>query len=300
MTDGAASSETMKCPWCAEEIRSEAKKCKFCGEFLSDERPTRRVNSVASGQESDIPTASDTRSGDEPVWLRTAGYWQCIAHGKIACPDCLEIVNCPSTGSEGQLFPVRLRVDEQLPKERPFGQGVHPPEVEELVRLGALHVAGKISTEEWEAARAPLLAALPSDYTSSKGQSSSKMIPSQQSPYPNTMGTRTKSSLVGAQNEAAGGWRAMPNTRGIPLTLTELLRYKSEQAKTEDANLVCPHCRARGNVRTIRGRTKKGISGGKATAAFLTFGLSIGATGLSRKQMATRAKCGNCGASWDF
>jgi len=276
MTDDATSSETMKCPWCAEEIRSEAKKCKFCGEFLSDERPTLHVNSVAVGQEFDIPTASDTKSDDESVWLHKGGYWQCIAHEKIACPDCLEIVNRPSTGSEGQLFPTRLHTDEKLQNERPNGQGVHPPEVEELVRLGALHVAGKISTQEWEAARAPLLAALPSTYTSSKDGSSPKMI------------------------APTGGWRAMPSTRGTPLTLTELLRYRSEQAKTGDANLVCPHCRVRGNVRTIRVKAKRGISGGKATAAVLTFGLSIGATGLSRKQMVTRAKCGNCGVDWEL
>ena len=55
-----------------------------------------------------------------------------------------------------------------------------------------------------------------------------------------------------------------------------------------------------GYVRTLRGKGKKGISGGKATAAVLTAGISIGATGLSRKQMMTRAKCGNCGVSWDF
>ena len=31
--------KTIQCPFCAEEILSEAKKCKHCGEFL-DEKPT--------------------------------------------------------------------------------------------------------------------------------------------------------------------------------------------------------------------------------------------------------------------
>jgi hypothetical protein len=97
-----------------------------------------------------------------------------------------------------------------------------------------------------------------------------------------------------------GSRRRMPDTRGIRLTALEQIRFRTEQAKLEDSNLVCPHCQVKGEVRTLRGKGKKGISGAKATAAVLTMGLSIGAAGLSRKQMMTRAKCGNCGVSWDF
>ena len=92
----------------------------------------------------------------------------------------------------------------------------------------------------------------------------------------------------------------MPDTRGIQLTISEQIRYRSEEAKNEDSNLVCPHCKVKGEVRTLRGKGKKGISGGKATAAVLTMGLSIGAAGLSRKEMMTRAKCSNCSVTWDF
>jgi hypothetical protein len=94
--------------------------------------------------------------------------------------------------------------------------------------------------------------------------------------------------------------RTKPNARGMQLTASEQMRYRTEQAKREDSNLVCPHCQVQGGVRTLRGKGKKGISGSKATAAVLTMGLSIGATGLSRKQIMTRAKCANCGVTWDF
>jgi transcription elongation factor Elf1 len=64
--------------------------------------------------------------------------------------------------------------------------------------------------------------------------------------------------------------------------------------------LICPHCQAQGQVRTQDIQVKKGVSGGKATAAVLTGGLSLLATGLSRKQAATQAHCDNCGSDWQF
>lgn len=33
-------SDILKCPYCAEEIRSEAKKCKHCGEWLNSDQET--------------------------------------------------------------------------------------------------------------------------------------------------------------------------------------------------------------------------------------------------------------------
>ena len=64
--------------------------------------------------------------------------------------------------------------------------------------------------------------------------------------------------------------------------------------------MVCPHCTSKGQVRTKQVTNKKGISGGKATAAVLTAGFSILATGLSRKEMATQARCGACKNVWSF
>lgn len=65
-------------------------------------------------------------------------------------------------------------------------------------------------------------------------------------------------------------------------------------------NMICPHCQTRGRVRTASVKLKRGISGGKATAAVLTGGVSILATGLSRKEATTRAHCDKCSSTWHF
>ena len=46
-------------------------------------------------------------------------------------------------------------------------------------------------------------------------------------------------------------------------------------------------------------KRKKGVSGGKATGAVLTGGLSLFATGLSRKEKQQELSCSNCGVTWD-
>jgi hypothetical protein len=69
---------------------------------------------------------------------------------------------------------------------------------------------------------------------------------------------------------------------------------------THNPQMVCPHCMTRGRVRTENTKVKQGISGGKATGALLTAGLSVLAVGLSRKQRVTRALCAGCGNSWMF
>lgn len=66
------------------------------------------------------------------------------------------------------------------------------------------------------------------------------------------------------------------------------------------SQVVCPHCMERGRVRCKEIKNKKGISGGKATGAILTGGVSMLATGLSRKEAATQAYCENCKSSWQF
>jgi hypothetical protein len=89
-------------------------------------------------------------------------------------------------------------------------------------------------------------------------------------------------------------------------------RYLEEKAKTQatqaleltrgslNPEIICPHCQQKGTVRTKAVQQKKGISGGKATAALLTGGVSMLATGLSRKESITEANCDKCNSKWRF
>lgn len=84
---------------------------------------------------------------------------------------------------------------------------------------------------------------------------------------------------------------------------TKLVRaYKDFKALSEkwkyNSKLVCPFCNTTGRVRTMQVKKKTGISGGKATGAILTGGVSLLATGLSRKQLTNTFECGNCGIKW--
>jgi hypothetical protein len=67
-----------------------------------------------------------------------------------------------------------------------------------------------------------------------------------------------------------------------------------------NSRVVCHGCQQTGYVRTKLVRRKMGISGAKATGAILTGGLSLLATGLSRKESVTQAKCDACDCGWDF
>lgn len=64
--------------------------------------------------------------------------------------------------------------------------------------------------------------------------------------------------------------------------------------------MICPHCQTKGQISTKPVKRKKGVSGAKVTGAILTFGVSMLATGLSRKEGLTQAHCGNCNSTWDF
>lgn len=63
---------------------------------------------------------------------------------------------------------------------------------------------------------------------------------------------------------------------------------------------ICPHCQTKGFVHTKPVKRKKGVSGAKVTGALFTAGVSILATGLSRKEGMTQAHCENCNSTWDF
>ena len=79
------------------------------------------------------------------------------------------------------------------------------------------------------------------------------------------------------------------------------IAWKMYEANKPQANdkLICPHCQTVGQVSAGVISRKKGISGGKATGALFTGGLSMLATGLSRKESARHLSCGNCAMEWD-
>jgi hypothetical protein len=88
---------------------------------------------------------------------------------------------------------------------------------------------------------------------------------------------------------------------GTPQQKADLVERNANWAHGElRSQVVCPHCQERGQVRHKAVTNKKGISGGKATGAILTGGVSILATGLSRKEGATQAYCGHCQCTWQF
>jgi hypothetical protein len=94
------------------------------------------------------------------------------------------------------------------------------------------------------------------------------------------------------QQERAEYWRNREASRQNQLA-------ESEHGPVSP-QFICPHCQTKGRVRTKAIKKKAGISGGKATAAVITDGLSVLATGLSRKEDLTQAHCENCTSTWTF
>jgi hypothetical protein len=86
----------------------------------------------------------------------------------------------------------------------------------------------------------------------------------------------------------------------IMVAAAKVQQANAPAKEAADAQIICPHCQTKGKVTTQRVRRKKGISGGKATGAILTGGASLVATGLSRKEWQTEARCGQCRSRWSF
>ena len=80
----------------------------------------------------------------------------------------------------------------------------------------------------------------------------------------------------------------------------QAMEKSTEQRKAGQRKIVCPQCQERGFVTTASVTEKTGIHGGKATAAILTGGVSMLATGLSNELGRTQATCSNCGSTWRF
>lgn len=89
---------------------------------------------------------------------------------------------------------------------------------------------------------------------------------------------------------------------GFILVVAVLVAKKNADkwtATPPNPHLVCPHCDTKGVVKVRQMTRKKGVSGGKATGAVLTGGVSMLGTGLSRKQRVREMTCTNCHMVWD-
>jgi hypothetical protein len=92
----------------------------------------------------------------------------------------------------------------------------------------------------------------------------------------------------------------MPDLRGVSGSTKGTPEWADLTCGSCNAAMVCPHCQEKGTVRTKAVARKRGLSASKATAALLTGGISILATGISRHESLTQAHCDNCGNSWTF
>jgi len=99
--------------------------------------------------------------------------------------------------------------------------------------------------------------------------------------------------LVSGAPDRSKGRAVQPSSRRQRTAVVPKVNEGSTQ-------IVCPHCQVRGRVSTKQIKAKRGISGAKATGAVFTAGLSMFATGLSRKETLTEARCSNCSMSWTF
>lgn len=75
---------------------------------------------------------------------------------------------------------------------------------------------------------------------------------------------------------------------------------KTAQVSRAEAQklIICQHCQQAGGVTVRNVQQKQGISGGKATSAVLTGGLSLVAVGLSKKGMVNELTCSKCKMTW--
>ncbi|HPT73063.1 MAG TPA: hypothetical protein PLE74_12375 [Candidatus Cloacimonadota bacterium] len=104
-------------------------------------------------------------------------------------------------------------------------------------------------------------------------------------------------------------WVMISNKRRENIEYNRRASLSIEQRFKEDAEceygkkntmMICPHCQSKGTIRIKPIKKRTGISGGKATAAVLTGGVSVLATGLSHKEDLTQAHCGKCKNTWTF
>ena len=86
-------------------------------------------------------------------------------------------------------------------------------------------------------------------------------------------------------------------TLAVLAMIIAVLYYFFQRKPKPDGSemIICQYCQRRGGISLRKVKRKKGISGGKATAAILTLGWSLLATGLAKKVDQTEVHCSYCG-----
>jgi hypothetical protein len=118
------------------------------------------------------------------------------------------------------------------------------------------------------------------------------------SPYPCSMCDQAFASMPELHQHRATEHRGVVDFQHGATVAGGAEADESPGGWAQNKRLSCPHCRTRGEVAMRQVRAKRGISGGKATGAVLTGGLSLLATGLSRKETVTELHCNSCGVTW--
>lgn len=111
-------------------------------------------------------------------------------------------------------------------------------------------------------------------------------------------GAAERQKLADMTSEQRAAYRKEKAVRTEAVLRQHRARRDSAQYGPINSAMFCPHCQVKGQIRTKQVKLKKGVSGAKATGALLTAGVSLLATGLSRKEKNTQVHCGNCRNVW--